>query len=131
MHQRCWVHKTSNVLNKLPKSQQAKAKQMIHNIYMAASREEAEADWQKFILTYSAKYPKATEYLLKNEKKLLAFYDFPGEHWIHLRTTNPIESTFATVKHRTRKSRNCFSRNTIIAATYKLFIEAEKRWKPL
>jgi transposase-like protein len=131
MHQRCWVHKTSNILNKLPKSQQAKAKQMIHNIYMAASREEAEADWQKFILTYSAKYPKATECLLKNEKELLAFYDFPGEHWIHLRTTNPIESTFATVKHRTRKSRNCFSRNTIIAATYKLFIEAEKRWKPL
>ena len=131
VHQRCWVHKTSNILNKLPKSQQAKAKQMIHNIYMASSREEAESNWKKFILAYSAKYPKATECLLKNEKELLAFYDFPGEHWIHLRTTNPIESTFATVKHRTRKSRNCFSRNTIIAATYKLFLEAEKRWKPL
>jgi putative transposase len=104
---------------------------MIHNIYMASSTEEAESNWKKFILAYSAKYPKATECLLKNEKELLAFYDFPGEHWIHLRTTNPIESNFATVKHRTRKSRNCFSRNTIIAATYKLFLEAEKRWKPL
>ena len=131
LQQRCWVHKTVNILNKLPKSQQAKAKQMIHNIYMAASREEAESAWKKFISAYSAKYPKATECLLKSEKELLAFYDFPGEHWIHLRTTNPIESTFATVKHRTRKSRNCFSRNTIIVATYKLFMEAEKRWKPL
>ena len=131
LQQRCWVHKTVNILNKLPKSQQAKAKQMIHNIYMAAYREEAESAWKKFISAYSAKYPKATECLLKSEKELLAFYDFPGEHWIHLRTTNPIESTFATVKHRTRKSRNCFSRNTIIAATYKLFMEAEKRWKPL
>ena len=131
VQQRCWVHKTSNILNKLPKSQQARAKQMIHNIYLAASREEAQTAWKKFILAYSVKYPKATECLAKNEKELLAFYDFPAEHWIHLRTTNPIESTFATVKHRTRKSRNCFSRNTIIAATYKLFLEAEKRWKPL
>lgn len=131
VQQRCWVHKTSNILNKLPKSQQARAKQMIHNIYLAASREEAQTAWKKFILAYSVKYPKAMECLAKNEKELLAFYDFPAEHWIHLRTTNPIESTFATVKHRTRKSRNCFSRNTIIAATYKLFLEAEKRWKPL
>lgn len=104
---------------------------MIHNIYLAAFREEAESAWEKFISVYSAKYPKAKECLLKNEKELLAFYDFSGEHWIHLRTTNPIESTFAIVKHRTRKSRNCFSRNTIIAATYKLLIEAEKRWNPL
>jgi transposase-like protein len=131
VQQRCWVHKTSNILNKLPKSQQAKAKQMIHNIYLSASREEAETAWKKFISAYSAKYPKTTECLAKSEKELLAFYDFPAEHWIHLRTTNPIESTFATVKHRTRKSRNCFSRNTIIAATYKLFLEAERRWKPL
>ena len=130
-HQRCWVHKTSNILNKLPKSQQPRAKQMIHNIYLAGSREEAQNAWKKFIMAYSIKYSKATECLSKNEKELLAFYDFPAEHWIHLRTTNPIESTFATVKHRTRKSRNCFSRNTIIAATYKLFMEAEKRWKPL
>ena len=122
VHQRCWVHKTSNILNKLPKSQQAKAKQMIHNIYMASAREETVA---------ALNFPNATECLLKNEKELLAFYDFPGEHWIHLWTTNPIESNFATVKHRTRKSRNCFSRNAIIAATYKLFLEAEKRWKPL
>jgi putative transposase len=131
VHQRCWVHKTANVLNKLPKSQQAKAKQMIHNIYMATSKEDAESAWKKFISTYETKYPKVVECLSKNEEELLAFYDFPAEHWIHLRTTNPIESTFATVKHRTRKSKNCFSRETIIAATYKLFMEAEKRWKPL
>lgn len=129
VHQRCWVHKTANILNKLPKSQQAKAKQMIHNIYMAASKEDAESAWKKFISTYETKYPKVVECLLKNEKELLAFYDFPAEHRIHLRTTNPIESTFATVKHRTRKSKNCFSRETIIAATYKLFMESEKRWK--
>jgi transposase-like protein len=118
-------------LNKLPKSQQAKAKQMIHNIYMATSKEDAESAWKKFISTYETKYPKVVECLSKNEEELLAFYDFPAEHWIHLRTTNPIEFTFATVKHRTRKSKNCFSRETIIAATYKLFMEAEKRWKPL
>jgi len=131
VHQRCWVHKTANILNKLPKSQQAKAKQIIHDIYMAASKEDAESAWKKFISTYETKYPKIVECLLKNEKELLAFYDFPAEHWIHLRTTNPIESAFATVKHRTRKSKNCFSRDTIIAATYKLFMESEKRWKPL
>ena len=131
VHQRCWVHKTSNILNKLRKPQQSKGKQMTHNIYMATSREEAKSGWKKFISAYSAKYPKATECLLKNEKELLAFYDFPGEQWIHLRTTNPIESTFVKVKHRTRKPRNCFSRNTIIAATYKSFLEAEKRWKHL
>lgn len=129
VHQRCWVHKTANILNKLPKSQQAKAKQMIHNIYMSASKEDSESAWKKFISTYETKYPKVVKCLLKNEKELLAFYDFPAEHWIHLRTTNPIESTFATVKHRTRKSKNCFSRETIIAATYKLFMESEKRWK--
>jgi len=131
IHQRCWVHKTANILDKLPKSVQAKAKQMIHDIYLASSRAEAQIAWKKFVSSYSAKYPKATECLLKSEKELLAFYDFPAEHWIHLRTTNPIESTFATVKHRTRKSRNCFSRTTIIASTYKLFLEAEKRWQPL
>ena len=131
VQQRCWVHKTANILNKLPKSQQAKAKSMIHDIYLAACREDAEIAWKKFITTYEKKYPRAVECLLKNEGELLAFYDFPAEHWVHLRTTNPIESTFSTVKHRTRKSRNCFSRNTIIAATYKLFMEAQKRWKPL
>ena len=79
VHQSCFVHKNSNILNRLPKSYQAKAKQMIHNIYKATSREKAESSWKKFILAYSAKYPKATECLLKNEKELLAFYDFPGE----------------------------------------------------
>lgn len=129
--QRCWVHKTKNILNKLPKSVQPKAKEMIHNIYHADIKKEAEKELEKFIATYDAKYPKAAECLSRNKKELLAFYDFPAEHWMHLRTTNPIESTFATVKHRTRKSRNCFSRTTIVAATYKLFLEAQKRWLPL
>ena len=118
-------------MNKLPKSGQARAKQMIHNIYLSASKKEAESAWKKFISSYEAKYPKAVQCLTKDKEELLAFYNFPGEHWIHLRTTNPIESTFATVKHRTRKSRNCFSRNTIIAATFKLLMEAETRWRPL
>ena len=131
VQQRCWVHKTKNILNKLPKTIQPKAKEMIHNIYGAVAKEEAKKALKKFIAVYDAKYPKAAECLLKNKKELLAFYDFPAEHWLHLRTTNPIESTFATVKHRTRKSRNCFSRVTIVAATYKLFLEAQKRWLPL
>lgn len=129
--QRCWVHKTNNILNKLPKNMQPKAKEMLHNIYHADVKEKAEKELKKFITVYDAKYPKAAECLVKNKKELLAFYDFPAEHWMHLRTTNPIESTFATVKHRTRKSRNCFSRTTIVAATYKLFLEAQKRWLPL
>lgn len=129
--QRCWVHKTINILNKLPKNMQHKAKEMLHNIYHADVKEKAEEELKKFITVYDAKYPKAAECLVKNKKALLAFYDFPAEHWMHLRTTNPIESTFATVKHRTRKSKNCFSRSTVVAATYKLFLEAQKRWLPL
>lgn len=129
--QRCWVHKTSNILSKLPQSVQSKAKQLIHNIYLAASREDADLAWHKFVREYEHKYSKVVECLVKNKEELLAFYDFPAEHWIHLRTTNPIESTFATVKHRTRKSKNCFSRKTLIAATHKLFIEAQKRWNPI
>ena len=130
-HQRCWVHKTANTLSKLPKSQQPRAKQLIHNIYMAANREDADIAWNKFVREYEYKYPKAVDCLVKNQEELLAFYDFPAEHWMHLRTTNPIESTFATVKHRTKKSKNCFSRRTLIAATHKLFIEAQKRWNPI
>jgi len=130
-HQRCWVHKTANILNKLPKSQQTKAKSMLHEIYMAENLEDAEKALKKFISTYNLKYPKAVECLLKDQKELLKLYEFPAEHWVHLRTTNPIESTFATVKHRTKKSKNCFSRNTIIAAVFKLCKEAEKRWKAL
>lgn len=131
MHQRCWVHKTANILNKLPKSSQAKAKAMIQDIYLAECREDADIALQKLVKNYGLKYPKAIDCLLKNEEELFAFFDFPAEHWIHLRTTNPIESTFATVKHRTKRSKNCFSRNTVIAAVFKLCMEAEKRWRPL
>jgi putative transposase len=128
VHQRCWVHKTCNLLDKLPKSEQEKAKKMIHDIYLAATYENALKAWKSLITMYGVKYPKFLECLQKDQKELLAFYDFPAEHWIHLRTTNPIESTFATVKHRTVKSKNCFSRKTLIGATFKLFQEAQKRW---
>ena len=129
--QRCWVHKTVNLLDKLPKSEQERAKKMIHDIYLSSTKEDALKAWQGLVKRYGVKYPKFAECLEKDHEELLAFYDFPAEHWIHLRTTNPIESSFATVKHRTKKSKNCFSRRTIIAATYKLLQEAEKRWLPL
>lgn len=130
-HQRCWVHKTSNVLDKLPKSQHQAAKSMLHEIYLSATKKDAYKAFDKFINKYKDKYPKAVNCLLKDKVELMNFYDFPARHWQHIRTTNPIESTFATVKHRTRKSRNCFSRETIVASTFKLLKEAEKRWKKL
>ncbi len=131
VHQRCWVHKTANVLDKLPKQSQAKAKSMLHDIYLAETKKDAIAAYEKFIKTYKIKYPKATECLMTDQEELMAFFAFPAEHWQHIRTTNPIESTFATVKHRTRQSRGCFSRDTIISSTLKLLLEAEKRWKRL
>jgi putative transposase len=126
--QRCWVHKTCNVLDKLPKSLQAKAKSDLHEIWMAETKAKAERAFDEFIKTYSAKYPKATECLAKDREELLTFYDFPAEHWVHLRTTNPIESTFATVRHRTKKSKGCFSRTTILTMVFKLCQSAEKGW---
>ena len=126
-HQRCWVHKTANILDKLPKSQQEKAKVMIHDIYLAATTADAITAWDMH--NYQLKYPKAVECLAKDQEAVLEFYNFPAEHWVHLRTTNPIESTFATVRHRTKKSKNCHSRNTIIVCVFKLIIEAE--WKCL
>lgn len=129
--QRCWVHKTANVLDKLPKSLQAKAKSGLHDIYLAPTRKGAEKAWDEFVKAYQAKYPKAVNCLVKDKDELLRFYDFPAEHWVHLRTTNPIESTFSTVRHRTKRSRNCFSRETILACVFKLMLEAEKRWRPL
>ncbi len=107
--QRCWVHKTANVLNKLPKSIQAKAKEKLHMIWMAPEKDEAEKHFDDFIKIYEAKYPKATKCLKKDRDALLTFYDFPAEHWRHIRTTNPIESTFSTVRLRTAKVRSCFS----------------------
>ena len=129
--QRCWVHKTANILEKLPKSQQQKAKAAIHDIYLSATREDALSAYQTFIDDYQLKYSKAVDCLTKDKEQLFAFYDFPAEHWVDLRTTNPIESTFATVRHRTKLSKNCCARKTIIAATFKLMTEAEKRRKKL
>jgi transposase-like protein len=130
-HQRCWVHKTANVLNKLPKSQQKKAKSRLHEIWMAATREEAHTAFNAFVAAYEGKYPKAAECLEKDRDALLAFYDFPAPHWQHIRTTNPIESTFATVRLRTAKTRGCVSRQSILALVYRLGLSAEKRWRRL
>lgn len=129
--QRCWVHKTANVLNCLPKSLQPKAKQQLQAIWMAPSKEEADKHFDTFVELYQPKYPKATECLKKDRAVLLAFYDFPAEHWKHIRTTNPIESTFATVRLRTDKVKSCFSNQTVVSMAYKLCLCAEKRWQKI
>jgi len=129
--QRCWVHKTANVLNKLPASLQGKAKQDLHAIYEAANRKEAEQALDRFVAKYGAKYHKAVACLSKDRESLLAFYDFPAEHWKHVRTSNPIESTFATVRLRTDKTRGCLSRQTALAMVFKLAKSAERHWRRL
>src|SRR3982750_3594862 len=129
--QRCWVHKIANVLNKLPPSLQGKAKQDLHAIYEAESRKEAEAVFDRFIVKYGAKYDKAVACLAKDREALLAFYAFPAEHWKHVRTSNPIESTFATVRLRTDKTKGCLSRKTALAMVFKLAKSAERRWRRL
>lgn len=129
--QRCWVHKTANVLDKMPKSVQGHAKTKIHEIYMAESKKQAQKALDSFIELYGAKYPKACECLKKDRNVLLAFYDFPAQHWMHIRTTNPIESTFATIRHRTRQTKGCGSRSTTLSMVFKLAMSAEKRWKRL
>jgi transposase-like protein len=126
--QRCWVHKTANILNDMPKAMQAKVKADLHNIWMAESRVEAEKALSVFRDKYQAKYPKAAERLTRDEDELLAFYDFPAEHWVHIRTTNPIESTFATVRHRTKRSKGCLSMATMELMVFKMIKEAEKTW---
>ena len=126
--QRCWVHKTANILNKLPKNLQAKAKENIHKIWMAETRKDAETAFDSFINIYEAKYPKAAQCLEKDREVLLKFYDFPAEHWRHIRTSNPIESTFATVRLRTAKVRGCFSSNSVLSMAFKLCKSAEKNW---
>ena len=128
-HQRCWVHKTANVLNYLPKSVQPKAKKALQAIWMAEDRTSAHKAFDFFMQVYQAKYPKAVGCLEKDREALLAFYDFPAEHWVHIRTTNPIESTFATIRHRTRQAKGCVSRTTMLAMIYKLGMSAEKRWQ--
>lgn len=129
--QRCWVHKTANVLNRLPRSAQPKAKADLHAIWMAPTRAEADKAFDQFIAIYRAKYPKAVEVLSKDRERLLTFYDFPAEHWRHLRTTNPIESSFATVRHRTDRTRGAISRESIVPFVFKLGKVAEQHWRKL
>ena len=129
--QRCWVHKTANVLNYLPKGKQSKAKGMLHDIWMAETKAEAEKAFDLFIETYQAKYPKAAECLAKDRDVLLTFYDFPAEHWAHIRTTNPIESTFATVRLRTRRTKGCGTRIACLTMVFRLALCAEKHWRAL
>jgi putative transposase len=129
--QRCWVHKTANILDKMPKSVQGKAKQLIHEMYLAPTRKAALAAYDQFISSYQAKYPKATECLEKDKEWLFTFYNFPAQHWPHLRTTNPIESTFATVRLRTQRTKGCGSRIATLTMVFKLGIEAQKHWRRL
>ncbi len=129
--QRCWVHKTANVLNKLPKGVQAKAKQHLHMIWMAETRAAAEAAFDHFADAYGAKYDKAVACLVKDRDTLLTFYDFPAEHWKHVRTTNPVESTFATVRLRTTRTKGCLSRQTALAMVFRLCQSAQRRWRRL
>ncbi len=129
--QRCWVHKTGNVLNKLPKNKQAKAKGMLHDIWMAETRADAHKAFDLFVASYELKYPKAAKCLTDDRDVLLAFYDFPAEQWMHIRTTNPIESTFATVRLRTKRTKGCGSRAACLAMVFKLTMCAEKTWRAL
>ena len=128
-HQRCWVHKTANILDKLPKTVQPTAKRMLHEMYLAEAKADAMKAYKDFLSRYSARYPKACECLAKDEDVLFTFYDFPAEHWIHIRTTNPIESTFATVRHRTRQTKGCGSRLATLTMVFKLARQAEKHWR--
>jgi putative transposase len=130
-HQRCWVHKTVNVLDKLPRGQHVPAKNILHEIWMSATKADATKAMEKFAATYQAKYPKAVECLLKDKEELLAFYDFPAEHWQHLRTSNPIESTFATVRLRTSKTKGAGSRTACLAMAFKLAESAQNHWRKL
>lgn len=127
--QRCWMHKTGNVLNCLPKSIQPRAKQALHEIWQADTQKEAEKAFDLFIKTYEAKYPKATLCLQKDREELMAFYDFPAQHWQSLRTTNPIESTFGTIRHRTKRSKGCLTRDGMLHMMFKLSQCAQKHWR--
>ena len=130
-HQRCWVHKTVNVLDKVPLSVQANMKKDLREVYWAPNRAAAEAAIDVFAEKYRAKYGRAVECLAKDRDPLLAFYDFPAEHWDHLRTTNPIESVFATVRHRTVRTKGALSSTTARLMVFKLVIAASKTWRRL
>jgi putative transposase len=129
--QRCWVHKMANILDKLPKGGQPKAKAALHEIHGAATKAEAEKAFDLFVKTYQAKYPKATECLEKDKGVLLAFYDFPAEHWVHIRTTNPIESVFSTVRLRHDKTKGSGTRTACLTMVFKLMGSASKGWRSL
>ncbi len=130
-NQRCWVHKTANILDKLPKKLQAKAKTMLHEMYLAETKADALVAHRSFIETYEAKYPKAVKCLNDSYEALFAFYDFPAKHWCHIRTTNPIESTFATVRKRTYATRGQGTEASTLAFAFKLAEEASKTWRRL
>jgi len=130
-HQRCWVHKTRNVLNCLPKSVQDKAKLDLKEIWNAETKKEAEASFDRFLLTYDDKYPKATRCLTKDREVLLTFYDFPAKHWQSIRTSNPIESCFSTIRHRTKRSKGCLNRDGMLHMMFKLSQCAETNWRKL
>ena len=125
------MHKTMNVLNCLPKSAQPKAKQALHNIWQAETQADAEKAFDLFIKTYEPKYPKAAVCLHKDREELMAFYDFPAQHWQSIRTSNPIESTFGTIRHRTKRSKGCLSRDGMLHMMFKLGLCAEKKWRRL
>jgi len=129
--QRCWVHKTANVLDALPKRVQPQAKRMLHEIVEGATRKDAGQAIDAFVAEFEPKWPKAAEKLTKDREQLLAFYDYPAEHWRHLRTTNPIESSFATVKLRTRVTKGAGSKDAALAMAYKLLDAAQDRWRML
>lgn len=129
--QRCWVHKVGNVMNKLPKSMQPKVKESLKDIWMAETKADAETAFDSSIRRYQAKYPKAMETLAKDRAEMLAFYDFPAEHWCHIRTSNPIESAFATVRLRGKRTKNCGSRETTLSMVFKLMETAQKKWQRL
>jgi len=129
--QRCWVHKTANILDKMPKRAQVNAKKMIHEMYQSPTKKFALQAYEEFLTLYTAKYPRACKCLEKNKDQLFTFYDFPAEHWAHIRTTNPIESMFATIRHRTRQTKGCGSRIATLTMVYKLSKAAEKGWRRL
>ena len=129
--QRYWMHKTMDVLNRLPKSSQPKAKQALHNIWQTETRADAEHAFDLFVTTYDAKYPKATLCLQKDREELMAFYNFPAKHWQSIRTSNPIESTFGTIRHRTKRSKGCLSRDGMLHMMFKLGMCAQENWRRL
>ena len=126
--QRCWVHKTANIMEKLPKAMQPKVKEALHNIWQAETRQEAYKAFDDCIERFSQKYPGAMNCLARDKDSMLAFYDYPAENWQHIRTTNPIESVFATVRLRTARTKNCGSRITTLTMAFKLMETAQKKW---